>query len=559
MDECDRIHKESSKNRMQAWMNVIEFTKKPVRLKCECDQSFHLIATKRKSNCQKQEETMANYDSDDMKAMFLTLGFNENAVQDLVEEQGIDTLDCLLALNVKGVEALCKNIRNPGGTVQDDDDTPAVPARGNPITTIAELYLKKTVFYLKHMERTSRIAHPNDVTIETISAFTAQEEAEEKYVKPTLPTSKEFITPEMTWPNVFKQLDSILRKSRGNSGIPLAYCVRKDTEPTMDPAEGWDSYDDEMIARAPIKTADGKFHPQFIRDNNEVWDIIAELTSKQECYVQAEKDDALKRRNGRLAYWNLFNHYCGTSDAANRVSNARALLSSLVYHGETKRFTFEKYIALHTEQHNIINSLKETPEGGIDELAKVQLFYDGILDPKLESVKPQLFANEEKYRRNFTNTVALYKQVMDANSSSKKRSIQVSAIAQQKPYQPYKKASQPNNNNGWQQKKGKEKSKKGGKGGSRSSRKITADEVEDRFYPYAEYNRFTPEARTKLHDLRENNRNSKKRKVSFTNSSATHSSRRDDDGDSSDDQSAATPPRNNRSNRALTRQRSRRS
>ena len=93
-------------------MNVIEFTKKPVRLKCECDQSFHLIATKRKSNCQKQVETMANYDSDDMKAMFLTLGFNENAVQDLVEKQGIDNLDCLLTLDVKGVEALCKNFQS---------------------------------------------------------------------------------------------------------------------------------------------------------------------------------------------------------------------------------------------------------------------------------------------------------------------------------------------------------------------------------------------------------------------------------------------------------------
>ena len=62
-----------------------------------------------------------------------------------------------------------------------------------------------------------------------------------------------------------------------------------------------------------------------------------------------------------------------------------------MYHSETKRFTFEKYIAL----HNIINSLKETPEGTIDGLAKVQLIYDGILDPKLEPVKSQLFANEE--------------------------------------------------------------------------------------------------------------------------------------------------------------------
>ena len=60
-----------------------------------------------------------------------------------------------------------------------------------------------------------------------------------------------------------------------NPIIPLLlYCVRKYAEPTIDPAEGWDSYDDEMIARSPIKTADGKFHPQFIWDNHKVWDEL---------------------------------------------------------------------------------------------------------------------------------------------------------------------------------------------------------------------------------------------------------------------------------------------
>ena len=123
--------------------------------------------------------------------------------------------------------------------------------------------------------------------------------------------------------------------------------------------------------------------------------------------------------------------------------------------------------------------------------------------------------------------------------------------------------SQLSNNDGTQHKKSKEKSKKGDKSGARSNRMIDADEVEDRFYEFAEYNRFTPEAKTKLYNLRENNRernrSNKKRKVSFSNSSATHSSWRDDDGNSSDDQSAATPPRNNKSNRALTRQRNHRS
>ena len=177
------------------------------------------------------------------------------------------------------------------------------------------------------------------------------------------------------------------------------------------------------------------------------------------------------------------------------MSNARALLSSLVYHGETKRIAFEKYIALHTEQHNIINSLKEMPEGSIDGLAKVQLIYDGILDPKLEPVKSQLFANEENTNVNLRIPLRCANKWWMPTLQVKKRSIQVSAVAQQKPYHPPKNASQPSNNNGKQHKKGKEKNKKGGKRGSRSSRKIDADEVEDRYYPNVEFNLFTPETK----------------------------------------------------------------
>ena len=73
---------------------------------------------------------------------------------------------------VKMIEALCKNIRNPGGTVHDEDALLDARTRGNPITTISELYLKKLVFYLKHKKRPARILHPDNVTIDNITALT---------------------------------------------------------------------------------------------------------------------------------------------------------------------------------------------------------------------------------------------------------------------------------------------------------------------------------------------------------------------------------------------------
>ena len=143
-----------------------------------------------------------------------------------------------------------------------------------------------------------------------MSQLTEQDKAKKKYKEPTLPLAKEFITSESTWPETFKLLNSILRQFRGTNGIPLLYCVRKNEEPEADPAIGWDSYDDEMIARAPIKV-NGRKNPQFTGDNKLVWTIISALVSKHECNGQAER----KVHCHAGAYWNIFRHYCGGSDA----------------------------------------------------------------------------------------------------------------------------------------------------------------------------------------------------------------------------------------------------
>jgi hypothetical protein len=322
----------------------------------------------------KQEATMANYDSEDMMAMLAVLEVDTNAIRDIVEVQGIDNLNILLDLDTEGIDKLCKNVRKPGGMVQgqDDDDDDDVPmlAHGSNINTKAEMNLIKTVYFLQHMKRTSRVPHPNDITLESIAALTTQKKAEKEHKNPALPDAKEFITPSKTWPKTIEEFDSIFRSMRGSTGIPLLYTVRNHEEPADDPAEGWRSFDEEMIYRAPIRV-NGRYDSQFLIDNAKVWEIISTLTASHQCYTQAKKDGALTHQDGRKAYWNIHTHYCGKDASANRVSEAKRILQTLEYHGEKKRDNFEKFISTHQEQHNIITDLAESPSGGIDELTKV--------------------------------------------------------------------------------------------------------------------------------------------------------------------------------------------
>ena len=45
---------------------------------------------------------------------------NNSNVQDFVEVQGNNNLDCLLSLTTKGSSCFARRTSNPGGTVQDD-------------------------------------------------------------------------------------------------------------------------------------------------------------------------------------------------------------------------------------------------------------------------------------------------------------------------------------------------------------------------------------------------------------------------------------------------------
>ena len=54
------------------------------------------------------------------------------------------------------------------------------------------------------------------------------------------------------------------------------------------------------------------------------------------------------------------------------LSLAEKNLKYVVYKGEFKQFTFEKYFRIHTDQHQILNDLKEHRYAGIDERSKVR-------------------------------------------------------------------------------------------------------------------------------------------------------------------------------------------
>jgi hypothetical protein len=70
--------------------------------------------------------------------------------------------------------------------------------------------------------------------------------------------------------------------------------------------------------------------------------------------------------------------YLGPTMWGNMASGAETKLTGTLYSGENKRFTCETYVRIHTEQHSVLNGLKDYGYTGIDDSSKVHHLLKGI-------------------------------------------------------------------------------------------------------------------------------------------------------------------------------------
>jgi hypothetical protein len=154
-----------------------------------------------------------------------------------------------------------------------------------------------------------------------------------------------------------------------------------------------------MMTRAPHT---GR---SFVDDRRKVWEIMSNICGKHSCFVYIKPD--VRTRNGRDVYMLLFDQFLGPNNVGNMASEAETKLTSTIYNGEKKRFTWETYVSIHTEQHSVLNGLKYYGYTGIDDSSKVCHLLKGIKTAELDVCKTQVMASPY-LRDNFAATVELY-------------------------------------------------------------------------------------------------------------------------------------------------------
>jgi hypothetical protein len=336
-----------------------------------------------------------------IRMMLQRFGFSEAAVTYLTGTCGIDSLDEIAYLDgIEDVDTTIKGVTNPGGTVTTGEVTSRVTSHNNgiPVSIRAVANLKICVYYLKHMERVQRKPVPNAINLVLVRSYQDQQRHEVGFKK----TAEEPEINDKDWPRTLEKIRDYLASQYGVTGATLDYVVRAEISvrpEEEDPPENYQTVDQEMMSRAPHT---GR---PFVNDRRKVWDIMSNICGKHSCFVYIKP--ALRTRNGRDAYMLLFDHLLGSNNVGNMASEAETKLTSTLYNGEKKRFTWETYVRIHTEQHSVLNGLTYYGYAGIDDSSKIRHLLKGIKTTELDVCNAQVMASPS-LRDDFAATAELY-------------------------------------------------------------------------------------------------------------------------------------------------------
>ena len=154
----------------------------------------------------------------------------------------------------------------------------------------------------------------------------------------------------LTW-NWSKTQDAIiewLRRYYGAKKAPLSYVARDDINPPPeadDPSTNYYMTEDEMIARAPIELASGVFNATYKFDNKALWDKLSDLLRDTKTWVHIKAFQ--REHDGRGALLSLEDFYLVPNMANELASSAESSITKARYTGETKKWTFDTYVAVH--------------------------------------------------------------------------------------------------------------------------------------------------------------------------------------------------------------------
>ena len=156
----------------------------------------------------------------------------------------------------------------------------------------------------------------------------------------------------------------------------------------------YNTVQDEMITRAPHFEADGQTHTEtYKEDRAKVWELLMEICgTRMDCWTYIECRQP--NQDGRAGFLGLYNNYLlGPNKVDNQAAKAEAKLLNTTYAGEKKRWNFDKYVQVHISQFTVLQSLEQYGYKGIDARTRVCFLMAGIKMKDLDPVTTRIMSS----------------------------------------------------------------------------------------------------------------------------------------------------------------------
>lgn len=118
------------------------------------------------------------------------------------------------------------------------------------------------------------------------------------------------------------------------------------------------------------------FGPQFKEDNKAVWNRLKSALLNTAPYYHISSHDSTK--DGRAAWIALKTYYEGHDFQERQQESAFNKLHNTYYRGETKQFTFDKFVNQHKAAHKMLLDVGYNNNMGMDDATKLQYLKAGI-------------------------------------------------------------------------------------------------------------------------------------------------------------------------------------
>ena len=138
--------------------------------------------------------------------------------------------------------------------------------------------------------------------------------------------------------------------------------------------------------------------------------ILSKMFIDINAFVYIKQRKATK--DGPVVFFNIHKLFLGPDHVVRQSADAEGKLQKTYYDGERKTWDWDKYFALHKEQHAIMESLTDYGYSGMDYGTKVCHFLQGVKSSELDAAVNVFCTQPEKYGTGFVATMSYLSQMI---------------------------------------------------------------------------------------------------------------------------------------------------